>query len=199
MIQRDDSFTDGPIPIGTTVRYDGLAEGGPEFGVVVSCWLDPAVGLHDCYVAFFGRELPSGAPTEKPYILRYASTSLARLEAERPTLSCPWIRTELVEHLTDLAAADPREAWRRDAERGLAAGIDAVVHFFFDDHDLDRRDLGVALYDEREVRLVRDLKAALNNIVNALPDGLDDEYVRHVDWPRVTRAARLALARIEAV
>ena len=79
MIQRDDSFTDEVITAGTTVRYDGTGE--PEFGVVVHCWLDPEIGIHDCYVAFFGSGVPMGRPAEKPYVLRYAAVSLARLQA----------------------------------------------------------------------------------------------------------------------
>ena len=61
---------------GTKVRYDGLQNGGPEYGVVVHCWFNDEIGIHDCYVAFFGNEQPVGRPSEKPYILRYASTSL---------------------------------------------------------------------------------------------------------------------------
>jgi hypothetical protein len=81
MIERNDSFTDAPISPGTLVRYDGLADGGPEFGVVVSCWLDPEIGFFDCYIAFFGTEIPNEMPEQKPYVLRYAAISLARLEA----------------------------------------------------------------------------------------------------------------------
>jgi hypothetical protein len=80
MRERSDSFTDAPIEPGTLVRYDGLTDGGPEFGVVVSCWLHPQVKFYDCYVAFFGAEVPKGEPEMKPYVLRYASVSLARLE-----------------------------------------------------------------------------------------------------------------------
>ena len=58
------------------MRYDGLDEGGPEYGVVVQCWDDDEIGGYDCYVAFFGSKLPSGKPEEKPYVLRYAATSL---------------------------------------------------------------------------------------------------------------------------
>lgn len=80
MRERSDSFTDSLIEPGTLVRYDGPTDGGPEFGVVVSCWLHPQVKFYDCYVAFFGTEVPKGEPEQKPYILRYASVSLARLE-----------------------------------------------------------------------------------------------------------------------
>ena len=71
------------IPSGTRVRLDSLVndEGEPtaEFGVVVHCWLDDEIGMFDCYVAFFGPEFPEGKPSEKPYILRYAATSLTVL------------------------------------------------------------------------------------------------------------------------
>lgn len=63
------------LSAGTQVRYDGFT-GHPEYGVVVSCWLDDEIQAYDCYVAFFGDVLPSGKPGDKPYILRYASTSL---------------------------------------------------------------------------------------------------------------------------
>jgi hypothetical protein len=62
------------LPPGTVVRYDGT--GKPEYGVVVHCWLDDEICAPDCYVAFFGSERPKGKPTIKPYILRYAASSL---------------------------------------------------------------------------------------------------------------------------
>jgi len=65
---------------GTRVRYDGLVDGGPEYGVVVHFWVSDEFDGYDCYVAFFGQELPDGAPPEKPYILRYAAVSLVVLE-----------------------------------------------------------------------------------------------------------------------
>lgn len=71
------------IPPGTRVRLDSLVtdddEPTPEFGVVVHCWLDDEIGMFDCYVAFFGPEFPDGEPSEKPYVLRYAATSLTVL------------------------------------------------------------------------------------------------------------------------
>ena len=72
------------FPPGTPVRYDGM-EDGPEYGVVVYCWFDDEIQAHDCYVAFFGNKQPSGKPTEKPYILRYASTSLFALSTTSGT------------------------------------------------------------------------------------------------------------------
>lgn len=62
---------------GTSVCYDGI-EDEPEYGVVVHCWFDDDIQTYDCYVAFFGNSQPKGAPIEKPYILRYASTSLKK-------------------------------------------------------------------------------------------------------------------------
>src|SRR5262245_35033789 len=67
----------GPfLSAGTKVRYDGLTEGGPEFGVVVHCWMSEEIGGYDCYVAFLSGEFPSGPLKTKPYILRYAASSL---------------------------------------------------------------------------------------------------------------------------
>jgi hypothetical protein len=62
------------LPAGTKVRYDG--GGVPEFGIVVHCWIDDEIGGYDCYVAFFGGELPNGQPKTIPYVLRYAAIGL---------------------------------------------------------------------------------------------------------------------------
>ena len=72
---RHDEF----IPAGTRVRYDGLEDGGPEYGVVVHCWYEEEIGGFDCYIAFFGTSPAMGKPQEKPYILRYAAISLVRM------------------------------------------------------------------------------------------------------------------------
>jgi hypothetical protein len=79
----------GPyLPAGTPVRYDGH-EDGPEYGVVVHCWLDEEIQAHDCYVAFFGHERPTGKPSETPHVLRYASTSLRIIDPNPPIESQP--------------------------------------------------------------------------------------------------------------
>lgn len=75
-IEQRDRF----ISPGTPVRYDGLEEGGPEYGVVIHCWFDEDIGGHDCYVAFFGAEMPAGKSAEKPNVLRYAAFSLRILQ-----------------------------------------------------------------------------------------------------------------------
>jgi hypothetical protein len=71
------------IAPGTRVQLDAYVSDDDtitsEFGVVVHCWLDEEIGGFDCYVAFFGNEFPNGKPPEKPYVLRYASTSLTVL------------------------------------------------------------------------------------------------------------------------
>jgi hypothetical protein len=58
------------------VRLGDGEDGRLEYGIVVHCWHDDEIGMHDCYVAFFGSALPSGKPVMKPYILRYAAVSL---------------------------------------------------------------------------------------------------------------------------
>lgn len=71
----------GPYyPPGTPVRYDGSDERGPEYGIVIYCWLSEEIGGYDCYIAFFGDQLPSGESVGMPYVLRYASTSLIALD-----------------------------------------------------------------------------------------------------------------------
>ncbi len=68
---------------GTKIRRDALCNDDdqpiPEFGIVVHCWLDEEFGFYDCYIAFFGDELPVGRPTEKPYVLRYGAVGLTEL------------------------------------------------------------------------------------------------------------------------
>lgn len=68
------------MPPGTKVRRDFYlnddVELTSEYGIVVCCWQDTEIGMHDCYIAFFGHSMPTGKPDEKPYLLRYASISL---------------------------------------------------------------------------------------------------------------------------
>ena len=68
------------IPPGTKVRLDWRTEDVSEYGIVVHCWHSDEIGAYDCYVAFFGNELPSGQPSEKPYVLRYAAESLTLID-----------------------------------------------------------------------------------------------------------------------
>lgn len=64
------------IGVGVRVR---LSDAG-EVGIVVHSWHSAEIGGQDNYVAFFGQEFPSGAPSKPPYVLRYASTSLESIE-----------------------------------------------------------------------------------------------------------------------
>jgi hypothetical protein len=81
----NDDRMHGPyLPPGTPVRYDAMQDGGPEYGVVVHCWLNDEIDAYDCYVAFFGNQPPDGKPTEKPYILRYASMSFKVVGRDAP-------------------------------------------------------------------------------------------------------------------
>ena len=65
---------------GTKVRLINNVDGSWEDGVVVHCWLNDEINAYDCYVAFFGEAIPAGQPAAKPYVLRYASTSLTVLK-----------------------------------------------------------------------------------------------------------------------
>jgi len=71
---------------GTLVRRINHPGDNWQDGVVVHCWLDDQLRVFDCYVAFFGSAMPEGEPTEKPYVLRYASTSLTEIEPVSPAL-----------------------------------------------------------------------------------------------------------------
>lgn len=75
----------GPyLPPGTAVRLNRAEEeeDEQECGVVVHCWLDE-IGFYDCHIAFYGSELPTGKPKERPYILRYASVVLTVLDSSK--------------------------------------------------------------------------------------------------------------------
>jgi hypothetical protein len=65
---------------GTLVRRINHPGDSWEDGIVVHCWFEDQLGIFDCYVAFFGSAIPKGKPSEKPYVLRYASTSLTEIE-----------------------------------------------------------------------------------------------------------------------
>ena len=47
-----------------------------EVGVVIWVWYNEEIYNYDYYIAFFGERFPSGKPKKKPYVLRYAETSL---------------------------------------------------------------------------------------------------------------------------
>jgi len=47
-----------------------------EVGIVIYSWFNDEIDGEDNYVAFFGAEFPTGQPSERPYVLRYSSSSL---------------------------------------------------------------------------------------------------------------------------
>lgn len=65
---------------GAKVRLTNHADGSWEDAFVAHCLMSPETDAHDCYVAFFGEAIPTGRPAVKPYLLRYACTSLTPLE-----------------------------------------------------------------------------------------------------------------------
>lgn len=116
--------------------------------------------------------------------------------ADEPGLSQPHVRCELIAHLSELQADDPRPLWRSQRERGLVADIDQVFHFFFDDHDFDGSDVGVTLLDQNEVQAIQSVKVALDTLLAAVGDVGDDDFVEHPHWPGVRRAAVEAHSRL---
>jgi len=62
---------------GDTVRHRTTG----EIGHIVSTWDEE--GVTDCYVAFFGNSYPEGKPVEKPYILRYCTSTLEQIEPKQ--------------------------------------------------------------------------------------------------------------------
>ena len=65
------------LSIGMKVRLRSTG----EVGIVIWTWHDSFLGGEDCYVAFFGKEFPQNKPSEKPYVLRYLSTSLEPIDS----------------------------------------------------------------------------------------------------------------------
>ena len=58
--------------VGQRVRHGGTG----EVGVLIHLWFDPDMGCDDAYVAFLGDVFPQGKPNQRPYVLRYATSSL---------------------------------------------------------------------------------------------------------------------------
>lgn len=79
---KDAQIAEGYLPPGTRVRYGGLEDGQPEYGVVVHCWFDDECDGYDCYIAFFGPAEPLGKPPRRPYVLRYFASSLEVVDAQ---------------------------------------------------------------------------------------------------------------------
>ena len=83
MADESGSGKDRHLAPGTRVRRDAYWNDDEhltsEFGIVVHCWIDDEIGMFDCYIAFFGDALPTDKPAVKPYILRYAAVSLAKI------------------------------------------------------------------------------------------------------------------------
>lgn len=69
---------DEQFEVGQRVYIDSFGE--KEVGIVLHCWFDEEIKSYDCYVAFFGNSFPKGKPDEIPYVLRYSSTSLIKVE-----------------------------------------------------------------------------------------------------------------------
>ncbi len=116
----------------------------------------------------------------------------ARYPVSWSNLRYPWQRAELLEYLHDLSATDPRPAWKTAAAQGHISRIDQVIHFFLDDHEFDEREIRYTLLDRSEVASIHKVKAALDALVDVLPDGGDDDYVVHALWPAVANAASAA-------
>lgn len=66
-----------PVRLSILVNERDLLE--PDFGVVVHCWQNNSEGVFVCYVAFFGEHFPTGEPSEEPYVLKHATSSLGDL------------------------------------------------------------------------------------------------------------------------
>ena len=70
--------THDPSLVGRRVRLSATGEAG----VIVHVWEDPEVKTTDCYVAFFGDEIPDGKPEKPPHVLRYFLSSLELIDED---------------------------------------------------------------------------------------------------------------------
>lgn len=113
----DENPLDRYLAPGTKVSLRNPTDGEYEHGVVVHCWGDDEVDAFDCYVAFFGAEMPIRKPREKPYVLRYAASSLRVTEPSPHALMLRDTVIEMKEHLDGLT----RET---DFDRGYAMAYD---------------------------------------------------------------------------
>ena len=75
------------------------------------------IKAYDCYVAFFGTEIPIRKPSEKPYVLRYAASSLRITEPSPHALMLRDTVIEMKDHLSDLTG-------ETDFDRGYAMAYD---------------------------------------------------------------------------
>lgn len=70
------------LPAGTKVRLSSQQPEALEHGIVLHCWDDEEIRAWDCYVGFFGSSFPEAKPSVKPYVLRFAATSLEVLDSQ---------------------------------------------------------------------------------------------------------------------
>lgn len=113
----DENTSDRYLAPGTIVSLRNPTDGEHEHGVVVHCWGDDEIDAFDCYVAFFGAEMPIRKPREKPYVLRYAASSLRVMEPSPHALMLRDTVVEMKEHLDGLTC-------ETDFDRGYAMAYD---------------------------------------------------------------------------
>ena len=102
---------------GTRVTLRSLEVGAPEHGVVIHCWGNDEINAWDCYVAFFGEEMPLREPASKPYVLRYAASSLKVAEPSPHALLLRDTLVDLRERLAEVRA-------NSNSDDGYAMGLD---------------------------------------------------------------------------
>jgi len=113
----DEDKFDRYLAPGTKVSLSNPTDGQDEHGVVIHCWCDEDIKAYDCYVAFFGTEIPIRKPSEKPYVLRYAASSLRITEPSPHALMLRDTVIEMKDHLSDLTS-------ETDFDRGYAMAYD---------------------------------------------------------------------------
>ena len=118
---------------------------------------------------------------------------------EFTVMKYPTMREELIDYLEGLSDKQYQlDCWvGGNYPEGVGHDeLDYAVHFLFDDTSLSSKPaihIGGILRDRNEANKVKAVCDALKNIIDALGDATDEQYVLCDDWVNVLEAAESAL------
>ena len=124
-------------------------------------------------------------------------------------LKYPWVRSELLGRLAELAEPIETAKWLNPNPTGpIIIGIDQQIHFFFDDHSFGEEAIGFELFDHAEVQAVASVTQPIETILVAWKEArgeTQDDYflsnrffLIHPLWPTVVHAAAHAFQTLSA-
>jgi len=115
-------------------------------------------------------------------------------------LSQPHRRLELIEFLKELAdPACQKKDWLHPNPSDGDGGIDAVIHFFFDDTSLNddiNTEIGTFLKSKLEAEAISEVVNRLGEILSRLGDADSEAYILDIRWAGVVSAASAALKAV---